>query len=88
MQREELNTNDLLRMFGVTSMTVHNWRKGLSGRTLLPFHTRPRGIRLGVYFYKDEVEVWAAENNIKAVEVVHGRLVTPTLARVQLAPGA
>ena len=61
-----LNVSDIIVMFGVTYMTVYNWRKGIrTNKTKLPYHTDSRGEkRHSVYFIKSEVKKWAIENRI------------------------
>lgn len=51
--------------FGVSAVTVYNWRKGLNGRTKLPVHAKPRGEKMSsVYFELEEVLKWADKNNV------------------------
>lgn len=67
---EELSIKDLMKMFGVTLMTITNWRKGSTRITPLPTETRARGSRNQVYFTKEKVLAWAKENEINLVESV------------------
>lgn len=69
---KELSTKDLCTKYGVTVMTINNWRKGTKRITALPCHTRPRvearGHGTEVYFLEAEVKTWAKENNIREVK--------------------
>jgi len=64
---KKLTTADLTEMYGVSLMTINNWRKGSTRITPLPFHTEPQGgngMRSRVYFLNSEVKSWASSNQI------------------------
>lgn len=54
-----LTTKDLQRLFGVTYMTVYNWRR----RHGLPCSQELNGRRYTVRFHPDDVRTWAEEND-------------------------
>lgn len=67
----KLSIKDVQKMYGVTLMTVNNWRKGSKKKEPLPSHSEPRGItgrKDGVYFLKSVVRAWAKKHNIKEVK--------------------
>jgi transcriptional regulator with XRE-family HTH domain len=68
---KELTTKDLCDRFGVTLMTINNWRKGTKRITALPFETRTRVAARGhgteVYFLESKVKKWAKDNNVREV---------------------
>lgn len=67
-RKKQLNTSDVMAMFGVGQMTVYNWRKGSARVTKLPFYTETAGSeRHRVYFLGKEVRLWAKANNIPIV---------------------
>ncbi len=57
----ELTTEQLMKIFGVTYMTIYNWREGRDKKksTKLPFHKRKAGKRHRVFFKWHEVKEWA-----------------------------
>jgi hypothetical protein len=60
-----LNIDDLCRMFDVTEMTIHRWRKRLN----LPVVLIP-GHKVDAVRYDDlKVRKWAARNGIKIVGI-------------------
>lgn len=68
LKRNELTVRQVQKLFGVTLMTVTNWRAGKNGRTPLPFHTKPRGEQRHLVFFKQgEVTKWARRNGIEMV---------------------
>lgn len=62
-----MTTNQVMALFGVSYMTVYNWRtfKGRGARKTIPCHKEPRGSREGVFFLKSEVVAWAASAGVK-----------------------
>ena len=62
----ELTTEQLLQVFGVTPMTLYNWRKGIDKKKVskLPYHTRKLGSRHRIYFVWGEVRQWALKNDV------------------------
>jgi len=66
----KLNTEQIMKMFDVSYMTVYNWRnpKTNSDKTALPFHTEDFGTqRKKVFFKWVEVKKWAKQNNVTVV---------------------
>lgn len=59
-----LTTKDLTRAFGVTPMTITNWRKGTPTRTALPAIIKGRN----VVYSAAQVEKWAQRNEVLLVE--------------------
>lgn len=72
MTKAILTTKDLVAAFGVTSMTISNWRKGSPTKTALPTKQRGRF----VCFEPERVQRWANSNSV------------PILAPKKLAGGA
>lgn len=68
-QDTELDNKAILAAFGITVMTLYNWRGGKNGRTPLPFHTRPKGSRHSCYYLLSEVKSWAKANNVKMKKI-------------------
>lgn len=62
-----LTLKQLVAMFGVGYMTIHNWRKGTVRKTQLPSHSIPRGQRTAVYFKHSEVKAWARKNSVEII---------------------
>lgn len=54
-----LTTQDMMRLFRVTYMTIYNWRRHKG----LPCVVVPQGGVRIVRFDKDDVRTWAAEND-------------------------
>jgi hypothetical protein len=66
----ELNTEQLMRIFGVTLMTVYNWRYPHPNgkKSVIPYHRKKSGDRRRrIYFKWVEVKKWAKENNVEVV---------------------
>lgn len=66
----KLDTQDLIRIFNVTQMTVTNWRfpHKFAQKTPLPFHTEKFGkTRHRVFFVWSKVKKWAKENEVEIV---------------------
>lgn len=55
-----LTTKDVVAAFGVTPMTVTNWRAGTPTRTKLPFTKRGRAVS----YQPDKVRGWAEKNGV------------------------
>lgn len=88
-QERELSTNELMRMFDVTHMTVYNWRTfPRPGRPTIPFHTKPRGTRSGIFFKESEVLRWARETGLRTknaeTQALLDSLTSGTVVRKQL----
>lgn len=68
MQKQsELTVNDLCFLFGVTVMTVNNWRKGSTRIPPLPFKSIPTGKSNRIVFRPTDVAKWAKDNDMKPV---------------------
>jgi len=65
----ELSVKQLTTIFGVTPMTITNWRNGVDKKktSRLPHHTRKAGLRHTIYFKWGEVKLWAHKNNVRIV---------------------
>ncbi len=59
--KDLLTTNDLLRMFQVTAMTLRKWRMAKG----LPTHYVGQGRRKNVVFLKPEIVSWAQTHHKK-----------------------
>lgn len=82
---EEMKTLDVQNLFGVTPMTVYNWRTKGDENKRIPHHTTVRGTRNGVVFKRSEVLAWAASNRIK---LANGVVPVLPRARAQIAVGS
>lgn len=60
---QTLTTEDLMRSFGVTHMTVFNWRQGSPTRAPLPFEQNGRAVS----FRPSKVEAWARKHGLVPV---------------------
>lgn len=58
------NTQDVMSLFGVSHMTVYQWRKGTARKTPLPAIEKRVGARLTVEFTEKTLRKWARENNV------------------------
>jgi len=65
MATKKLTTKDLLRVFAVTPMTIHLWRKGTATRSPLPTSS-PAGKR-PVFFSAAKIKQWAEKNGVTIV---------------------
>lgn len=68
MQAQRLTTPQVCAMFGVTSLTILNWRKGTPTRKPLPTakpskHEPPNAVR----FDQSKVEAWAKRHDIEII---------------------
>ena len=59
----ELTTQQVATMFGVTPMTLYNWRSNRA----LPYHHLPGGTKPPVRFDEGLVLKWAAMNGVAVV---------------------
>lgn len=59
-----LTTKDLLAAFGVTPMTIANWRKGTPTRTPLPSEKQGRSVN----YRRDRIERWADKNGVPLLD--------------------
>lgn len=64
MSAKKLTTKDLTRAFGVTGMTITNWRKGTPTRKPLPFRTKGRAVQ----YDAAKVARWASQHEMPLVE--------------------
>lgn len=55
-----LNTQNLIKLFDVSGMTIHTWRKGTPTRTPLPSLKEGNAVR----FVVAEVKAWAKKHGI------------------------
>ncbi len=55
-----LTTKDLLAAFGVTPMTIANWRAGTPTRTPLPYEKQGRAVN----YRSDRIQKWADKNGV------------------------
>lgn len=66
---KRIDTKGVMKLFGVTQMTVWNWRKGRGDKELLPAYqdtsARRAFGRIPVYFDEDEVLAWAQRNGVR-----------------------
>ena len=66
---QKMTTKEVCEFLLCTPMTVYNYRMGhIAGKAKIPFHTKPRGTRNSVFFYKAEVALWAKRNKVKTSE--------------------
>jgi hypothetical protein len=63
--KKELSNTDLTRLFGVSRVTLHHWRKGTARKTALPSHLKPKGQVHVVYYKWVEVKAWAKQNDME-----------------------
>lgn len=61
MSNKLLTTKDLLQIFGVTSMTISGWRKGLTAKAALPVITKIPG---RVQFSRSAIKKWADKSGV------------------------
>lgn len=61
---QKLTTADLQKAFGVTGMTVHNWRKGTPQRPALPAESDGRR----VVFSAEAVRRWAVKAGVPVAD--------------------
>jgi hypothetical protein len=65
-----LNTEQMMKVFDVSYMTVYNWRnpKDNSDKPAIPFHTEKFGTQRHKIFFKwGEVQKWAKKNKVSVV---------------------
>ncbi len=60
----QLTTNDLVKMFGVSSVCISDWRKGTATKAKLPIVPQKAGER-AVRFKSDVVVKWAEKHGVK-----------------------
>lgn len=63
MAAARLTTKDLQEAFGVTPMTIYNWRQGTPTRDPLPAEAKGRS----VFYRPARVKAWASRHGIKPV---------------------
>lgn len=74
----KINTHQAAAVFGVTPMTLANWRKGSPQRTKLPTTTPPNGSNPNSVWYKvSDLKAWSKKNGIAMGDVTHLEHVTP-----------
>lgn len=62
-KKQQLNTAQACLVFGVSSMTLHNWRKGT--QTLAPLPVIAKEAELGRIRYNPSVlKTWASKNKV------------------------
>lgn len=64
LKKGTLTSRELEQLFGVTTQTVVNWRKGSTRIEPLPSHFVQMAVRNKVYFKWAEVKKWATKNNL------------------------
>lgn len=65
MTSKTLNTSDIQRAFGVTGMTVYNWRKGSPQRPPMPTAGGPG---VGVIFKPAAVKAWSKKAGVAIID--------------------
>lgn len=60
-----LTNRHLLDVFGVTTVTLDNYRKGSDRRPALPCKVVQVGASQRIFYKPKEVEAWAKKNNVK-----------------------
>lgn len=90
----KINTPQAAAVFGVTTMTLANWRKGSPQRTKLPTTTPPAGSNPNSVWYKvSDLKAWSKKNGIDMGGVDHLEPVVPAKPgpkprKVEAAPAA
>jgi len=73
-----LNTHQVAAAFGVTTMTLANWRKGSPKRSPLPTAKQPKNAQpLSIWYAPSALKVWAKKNGIEVPKSLD-TLTTPT----------
>ena len=69
LDTNKLTVKDLVQIFGVTPMTLYNWKEGFDKKktSKLPHYTVPHGFKHRVYFKWNLVKQWASENSVEVV---------------------
>jgi hypothetical protein len=69
LDTNKLTIKDMVHIFDVTPMTIHNWKEGFDKKktSKLPCYTVPHGFKHRVYFKWDLVKQWAKENEVEVV---------------------
>lgn len=78
----QLTGPQVCRMFGITNMTLWNWRQGTKSVTPLPT-LKPKKVseRPRVFYGASATLAWAKRNNIAVVESVEQVLKQPATGR-------
>lgn len=67
MAKKFISTSAISTLFGVTTGTVNNWRRGSKRIAPLPYHTEDREVLHRVMFKPQEVLNWARKQGMETV---------------------
>jgi hypothetical protein len=69
LDTNRLTIKDMMHIFDVTPMTIHNWKEGFDKKKVskLPCYTVPHGFKHRVYFKWNLVKQWAKENSVEVI---------------------